>query len=855
MIELLFHPYAVYDLAVLILNLAVFGYLLSIRTKSIATKWFMVTVGCVMLFWLWRLLESSTLPDSRPWWSHLRWLGTGVPSWAYLQFAYLFLETPFPREARWAFMISTLLRLITFGALVFVPDRFFFSAYLVSLTLDLVFLLWTTMVFLRKWRWSTTQVKPGWSSHTVRAFRSYALINVLVIVAMFSWLLHYLGVSVDGDGSGFSIMDIQGFLQLGFVFGVTLIYLNFAPEPTSFQVKLVGLSLVGVLALLSVMAMVLPPYQNARFATSSPQQQSLRFSPDTLRQAGYVAKAVTYQYDSVLGEDLHMSDDSAQVRAFGFVFPFYDKNWDRLHISPNGIVTFGEPLYRDGPVVFDVAYFYNEVPKIAPLYFDLDPSTGGGVYFKRAEDRVVVTWHEVPGWNRGTGSQTCQLALYRDGTIDFIYRRIEADFWGMRPGAVPGNWGITPGRTIPSATSLWQDLPYTIAPGKARSEDFQFAFRQRAHGATLPLIWVVLGAAFFVLGVFPFIYRSSLVKPLARVLQGVQRVNAGDLTTAVPVAVRDEIGRLTHHFNQMTQSLRQYNSEMEALVAERTAQLEQSLADLKATQSQLVQQEKMASLGQLTAGIAHEIKNPLNFVNNFSQLSIGLADELADELGASEDKTVAEVQDELKELLADLKFNAKKINEYGRRADGIVRAMMQHASSGQGERVVVEINKLVSEHIDLAYHGKRAQLSDLNVELKRELDEDVGRVEVVPQEIGRVLLNLLGNAFDAAYEHARSVKGHYIPMVTVTTQQGDSQVEIRVQDNGLGIPAEIRKKIFEPFFTTKPAGSGTGLGLSLSYDIVTQGHGGTLTVESEEGHGATFTVTLPVNYSAPASRP
>ncbi len=271
-------------------------------------------------------------------------------------------------------------------------------------------------------------------------------------------------------------------------------------------------------------------------------------------------------------------------------------------------------------------------------------------------------------------------------------------------------------------------------------------------------------------------------------------------------------------------------------------ELQQTHAHLKSTQQQLIQQEKMASLGQLTAGIAHEIKNPLNFVNNFAEVNIEIAEEVLEDLAQHPDALAA-----VEDLLVDLKQNAGVIAQHGKRADGIVHAMMQHASGGTGQREPTDINALVSEHIDLAYHGKRAQVPGLQVEIERSFGEEVGQVEIVPQEIGRVLLNLLGNAFDAVHEHAASVNGQYEPMVTVSTRQVDGQLEIRVCDNGPGIPAEIKDKIFEPFFTTKPTGSGTGLGLSLSYDIVTQGHGGTLAVESIEGEGATFVITLPMN--------
>jgi len=265
--------------------------------------------------------------------------------------------------------------------------------------------------------------------------------------------------------------------------------------------------------------------------------------------------------------------------------------------------------------------------------------------------------------------------------------------------------------------------------------------------------------------------------------------------------------------------------------------IDEAHRELKRTQAQLIQSEKMASLGQLTAGIAHEIKNPLNFVNNFAEINEELTRELREALANGES---------VDDLLDDLEQNARVINQHGKRADSIVHAMMQHASGGTGERKPTDINQLVSEHIDLAYHGKRAQVTGFEASIERDLGA-VGSVELVPQGIGRVLLNLLGNAFDAVHEQAGRVNSAYVPTVTVLTQRIEDGVEVRVSDNGPGIPREIHEKIFEPFFTTKPTASGTGLGLSLSYDIVTQGHGGTLTVESEEGEGATFIVTLPMN--------
>jgi signal transduction histidine kinase len=281
--------------------------------------------------------------------------------------------------------------------------------------------------------------------------------------------------------------------------------------------------------------------------------------------------------------------------------------------------------------------------------------------------------------------------------------------------------------------------------------------------------------------------------------------------------------------------------------AEAYRQLNAALDHLRATQEQLVQQEKLASLGALTAGIAHEIKNPLNFVNNFAQLCAELADELDEELDANRDRPVVEFEEELKEILSDLKINAAKIEEHGRRADNIVKSMLQHSRGTVGERQTIDVNALLDEYLNLAYHGMRAQVANFNVTLERDYDAAVGTVEAVPQELGQVLINLLNNAFYAVHDRKLSDDGQYAPTVSVGTRKRKDAVEIRVQDNGSGIPEDVKAKIFEPFFTTKPTGSGTGLGLSVSYDIITQRHGGALAVESAEGQGATFVITLPVS--------
>jgi len=299
---------------------------------------------------------------------------------------------------------------------------------------------------------------------------------------------------------------------------------------------------------------------------------------------------------------------------------------------------------------------------------------------------------------------------------------------------------------------------------------------------------------------------------------------------------------------------------LEQQVNERTAELNQSLESLKATQSQLIHAEKMASLGELTAGIAHEIQNPLNFVNNFSEVSVDLIDELNEEIDGGN-------AEEVKAISGDLKSNLEKISHHGKRASGIVKGMLEHSRTGSGEKEPTDINTLADEYLRLAYHGLRAKDKSFNAEIITEFDKDLPKINIVAQDIGRVLLNLINNAFYAVSEKTLTGFGtlsgldsqsvvvqtrHALsplnpPTVTITTKNLGDIIEIRVKDNGNGIPDEIKDKIFQPFFTTKPTGEGTGLGLSLSYDIITKGHGGTLEVHTKEGDGTEFIIVLPTN--------
>jgi signal transduction histidine kinase len=300
--------------------------------------------------------------------------------------------------------------------------------------------------------------------------------------------------------------------------------------------------------------------------------------------------------------------------------------------------------------------------------------------------------------------------------------------------------------------------------------------------------------------------------------------------------VRENARQVIQVTEEKRDLLASQNEMLEQQVTERTAELNQSLQNLKATQSQLIQQEKMASLGELTAGIAHEIQNPLNFVNNFSEVN----KELLAEMKAEIDKGN---YDEVKLIATDVEDNEEKILHHGKRADAIVKGMLQHSRVSTGQKEPTDINALCDEYLRLSYHGLRAKDKSFNVTLKTDFDDKVGKINVVPQDMGRVMLNLFNNAFYAVTERKKQVGAGYEPIVSVCTKKIDGKIEIHVRDNGVGIPQKVVDKIFQPFFTTRPTGQGTGLGLSLAYDII-KAHGGEIRVETKEGEGSEFVIQL-----------
>ena len=335
-------------------------------------------------------------------------------------------------------------------------------------------------------------------------------------------------------------------------------------------------------------------------------------------------------------------------------------------------------------------------------------------------------------------------------------------------------------------------------------------------------------------------YRALLVAPL---LRGDDIVGILVVRRRTPGAFPQNTVDLIKTFAAQS-ALAIQNARLFENVETRTRELSKSLRDLRTAQDRLVQTEKLASLGQLTAGIAHEIKNPLNFVNNFSAVSVELIDELREALGSAH--LDSKLRAEISEIADTLQGNLDKVVQHGKRADAIVKNMLLHSRQGSGEHRPVDINALVEESLNLAYHGARAETQGFNITLERSFDPAAGEVDVFPQEITRALLNLISNGFYAATKRkAEANGGDYEPTLAATTKNLGDRVEIKIRDNGTGIPPEVREKLFNPFFTTKPAGEGTGLGLSISHDIIVKQHGGSIEVDTQPGEFTEFLIVLP----------
>ena len=838
-------PDAVVFLCQLVLAVAITVYLFSVRRKSSATWWLAASMAGHSIF-LANIVVITTLPPNWvPVANLIQVAAFLIGLAASIGFAYTFLGNVYPREARWivglgafiAFGWITVATVVVFTQRADYPPNWLATASIFLLS-ALAFqahvrkavrlaeppssrLFWRTRAYLK------SPTRSG------RAHRAFSILSVLILV-----LAGIVGLADAGLVSygSYDTILLVGFLA--YVFAVVVVYVNHAPEPTSFQVKVIALALAAVVAVLGLTSKVV--YRTSDLARSSDipvPREGVHFAPAL--DGGYQITNTGNAFVTELGGPIEMENGGFPGVPIGFDFPFAGLRWDSLHVDDDGIVTFGGGF---APIN---EFSRTSLPMIAPYFASFDYDEGGEVYVRRDSGRFAVTWNDAPNTLAGD-SATVQLTIDSAGGIDFQYGFVPVSVVDAERGIYPeGSRG--PRVVLTPADSL----PAVLARGTALAQNYRDEFRRFVHSRVVRMVWLIFGSTLFILLVFPFLLSSSITKPLRRLLDGVRRVNEGDLDTKVPVTVRDELGYLAHNFNVMTDSLKTanerlkaYTQELEGRVELRTSELKKSLEDLQATQTQLLQQEKLASLGALTAGIAHEIKNPLNFVNNFAILSIELADELSDHIEKLDDRLGSDA-DELQAIIDDLKTNAHKINEHGRRADGIVKSMLRHSRGKSGEREETDLNVLLNEYVNLAFHGMRAQDPQFNCEIEREYDEAVGKVSIVPQDVGRVFINLLNNAFYAVGEKARSTGGSYAPIVRVSTKKIGEHVEIVVHDNGPGIPDHVRQRIFEPFFTTKPTGSGTGLGLSLSYEIVTREHAGTMEVESEEGEATTFTVCLP----------
>jgi signal transduction histidine kinase len=339
--------------------------------------------------------------------------------------------------------------------------------------------------------------------------------------------------------------------------------------------------------------------------------------------------------------------------------------------------------------------------------------------------------------------------------------------------------------------------------------------------------------------------KQLVFKPLQQLYEVTKEFSAGNLSARVMINTKDEFANIGFAFNHMATSIENYQRHLKELVAIKTAELELRLQELTKMQQQVIVQEKMASLGALTAGIAHEIKNPLNFVNSFAQLSDELLSELETHLAPHISQFPKASQTDILECTAALAKNLKWIYDNGKRADSIVQRMLGHARSTPGFFAMTDLNELIVEYANLSYHGMRAAEPLFNVTIEKHLSPGALVVNLIAEDFSRVLLNIFNNAFYAIYEKQKLLKGGYSPMLEISTKKIAGGVEVRIKDNGIGIPKDAQGKIFTPFFTTKPTGQGTGLGLSLSHAIVTQEHGGTLEFKSQEGEYTEFILKIP----------
>lgn len=830
MLDIALTPEAVPLLCQLLIAGTATLYLVSLPRRTRATRWLSAMLAFSAVFSL-GFLISSLVPAGSPWEIRatlLLYIGVLLSMLSGVQAAYTFLAAPFRRERRIVAWVSAVLAValivpaIWAGITLDVPlATGLLAPFGVALVIGSI---WAIAVSLRQSgrlrRLSTrTEVRRD-DRH--RAMQGHHAFVALIFID--------LALALINAGVTFGLLPLLA-LQYGSLLGqivvsvgFVVLVINYAPEPTTVQAKLVGLTLACVLAVLGVSALVtLRPTELARTAGNVvPERVSLRFEPAS--GGGYT---VEQQRPSALPELSGSPEARAGEVALPFAFPFGESLQRSVHVACLPVVTFAEAVRTSEPqdIVFG---------DYAAMFAFAGPGRSADGACARSDvtqERAVFEWSR-----RDLVGRTAlhRLTLFPDGAFELAYS-------GARLNPTLGGVGFRFADGAPYVSAaLAEGLPRVIPPGTGLMDAYSPRYRAVAHARTLPLALLVFGATAFVLLFFPMFLRRSVLGPLRDLLGGVERVQLGGEGARVPSRTSDEFGLLARSFNSMAVSvetaqerLRTYAEGLESRVVERTVDLSQALERQTQIQAQLVEAEKAAALGRLVSGIAHEIKNPLNFVTNFAGLSREAVEDLQQAIREGD-------TEEAEALLADLAVNAEKIQVHGLRADAIVRAMQLHArGAASGERIPTDLNGLLR----LAADAASQQHPDLPP-VVLDLADDVGQVLVAPEGVMQAVLNLLDNALWAS----REAEGDGSPpqVLLCSAREGD-HVVVRVCDRGPGLTPEARQHLFEPFFTTRPTGEGIGLGLSLAHGIITGGHGGRLDVESEPGEGATFVVSLPVD--------
>ncbi|NBC18503.1 MAG: HAMP domain-containing protein, partial [Bacteroidetes bacterium] len=846
---LLLTPESTRTASLVILNLASLVYLVRVPNPSAATRWLAAFTGGIVVFYVMRFVEASVYPlDAFGVLPHIRMaietVIVPVALGAFAQFAYRFLEHPFRREAR----------VVLWGTGGVVGGMLLYSLYALRLTPNpsslygLYSLVWfgylvlATVVLLRKSRRSR-QASSGASAsdRTRRAYHAFA--GLSAFFAMILVLITLLNGARVLPEWMWPLVILPGVFV--FFCGLVVAYVNHAPEPTTVQVKLVGLSLATVLALLGMASVVLyPPGEMVRDSgVLPPDGQVVRFAPDTT--GGYRVDTVTLPPDSALGpigEPIPLNERNAATLPLGFSFPYAGAQWKHVTVGDLAVVIAGarEEIPPEGFRPYGSAI--EDAPMIAPLFGmlprrNLSDAQPPQVYLHRSPGRVVLTWqYEAPVGP--SAPARVQLALHRDGAIHFAYDDLGFVASLTPVGPIGGLQGLQLGGEAPFASVRYvQGARFDLPAGTSALDDLGLRLRQYGHTKSVRLFGLLLGATVLILLVAPFVFRSGLLDPLRRLLDGVRRVDAGDLDVEVPVRVRDEVGTLTAHFNRMIASLRQAEAERQARADELEDRVAARTAELAASKEQVEQQaERLRELDALKtrffANISHEFRTPLTLILS------PLRDVLE---GRAEAEAFAR--------------QAPVMHRNARRLLALINQLLDLAKLEAGGMDLrarpLDLGEVL-RHLVLAF-APRAERDGLT--LLFDAPDDAVVAPIDPDKLEHVVTNLLANAFKFTASGGKVRVACRAVAGASPSESGDGWAEITVEDTGRGIPADELPHIFDRFYqgedsTTHDPG-GTGIGLALAKELV-ELHGGTIAATSTVGFGTTFTVRLPLT-SAPVA--